>query len=114
MHWLLIGYMFLFIHRPFELWPVLGDLHVERVYILAVLLAWAVWPGKRWIPNRQHVAYFAFATAVLFCWAMSPWAEDGQVVVENWFKILVFYVLLVTSASDEKGLKRLADVTRST
>ena len=103
MHWLLIGYMFLFIHRPFELWPVLGDLHVERVYILGVMLAWAVWPGKRWVPNPQHVAYFAFATAVLFCWAMSPWADDGQVVVENWFKILVFYVLLVTSAQRREG-----------
>jgi O-Antigen ligase len=107
MHWLLIGYMFLFIHRPFELWPALGELHVERVYILGVMLAWAVWPGKRWIPNRQHVAYFAFATAVVFSWAMSPWADDGQIVVENWFKVLVFYVLLVTSASDEKGLRRL-------
>jgi hypothetical protein len=108
MHWLLIGYMFLFIHRPFELWPVLGDLHVERVYVLGVMLAWAVWPGKKWVPNVQHVAYFTFATAVLSCWAMSPWADDGQVVVENWFKILVFYVLLVTSAHDEKGLRRLA------
>jgi len=108
MHWLLVGYMFLFIHRPFELWPALGELHVERVYILAVMAVWSVWPGKRWIPNRQHIAYFAFATAVVVCWAMSPWAEDGQVVVENWFKVLVFYVLLVTSASDEKALKRLA------
>jgi hypothetical protein len=107
MHWLLIGYIFLFIHRPFELWPFLGELHVERVYILGVILAWAVWPGKKWIPNPQHIAYLAFATAVAFCWAMSPWADDGQVVVENWFKILVFYVLLVTSASDEKGLRRL-------
>jgi O-Antigen ligase len=107
MHWLLVGYMFLFIHRPSEVWPALGELHIERVYILAVILAWAVWPGKRWIPNRQHVAYFAFATAVVVCWAMSPWADEGQVVVENWFKILVFYVLLVTSASDEKALKKL-------
>jgi O-antigen ligase/polysaccharide polymerase Wzy-like membrane protein len=107
MHWLLIGYMFLFIHRPFELWPMLGELHVERVYILGVIVAWAMWPGKRWIPNPQHFAYFAFATAVVLCWAMSPWADDGQVVVENWFKVLVFYVLLVTSASDEKALKRL-------
>jgi len=108
MHWLLIGYMFLFIHRPFEVWPVLGDLHVERVYMLGTLLAWSVWPGKRWVPNVQHFAYFTFATAVAFCWAMSPWADDGQVVVENWFKILVFYVLLVTSVRDEKGLRRLA------
>lgn len=108
MHWLLIGYMFLFIHRPFEHWPILGDLHVERVYMLGLILAWAIWPGKRWIPNLQHFAYFAFAAAVLCCWTMSPWADDGQVVVENWFKILVFYVLFVTSVNDEKGLRRLA------
>ena len=107
MHWLLIGYMFLFIHRPFELWPALGELHVERVYILGVMAIWLVWPGKRWVPNIQHLAYAAFATAVVFCWAMSPWADQGQIVVENWFKILVFYVLLVTSAHDEKGLRRL-------
>ena len=107
MQWLLIGYMFLFIHRPFELWPALGDLHVERIYIIAVLLVWAVWPGKRWIPNRQHVAYLAFATAVIFCWALSPWADQGQVVVENWFKVLIFYGLLVTCASDERSLRQL-------
>lgn len=108
MHWLLIGYMFLFIHRPFEFWPILGDLHVERIYMLGLVLAWAVWPGKRWIPNLQHFAYFAFASAVLCCWIMSPWADDGQIVVENWFKILVFYILFVTSVNDEKGLRCLA------
>ena len=72
MHWLLIGYMFLFIDRPFEVWPWLGDLHVERVYMLFTLAAWAVYPNKRWLPNPQHVAYAAFATAVLVCWGASP------------------------------------------
>jgi hypothetical protein len=107
MHWLLIGYMFLFIHRPFELWPMLGDMHIERVYMLGLLLAWLVYPNKRWLPNKQHLAYGAFAAAVLFCWMLSPWADHGQTVVENWFKILVFYVLLVTTVHDEKGLRRM-------
>lgn len=108
MHWLLIGYMFLFIHRPFEVWPALGDMHVERVYIGIVFLYWLMYPGKRWIANTQHAAYIAFAAAVAVCWLMSPWADQGQVVVENWFKILVFYLLFVTSVNDAKGLKRLA------
>ena len=56
MHWLLIGYMFLFIHRPFEFWPTLGDLHVERIYIAVVFLIWLLQP-KRWLPNPQHFAY---------------------------------------------------------
>ena len=108
MRWLLIGYMFLFIDRPFEVWTWLGDLHVERVYMLFTLAAWAVYPGKRWLSNPQHAAYAAFALAVGTCWGLSPWAAQGQNVVEDWFKIVVFYVLLVTTVHDEEGLKHVA------
>jgi hypothetical protein len=108
MRWLLIGYMFLFIDRPFEVWPWLGDLHVERVYMLFTMAVWAVYPNKRFLPNAQHAAYFAFGFAVLFAWAISPWSEYGQPVVEDWLKIVVFYVLLVTCIHDEEGLKHVA------
>ncbi len=108
MRWLLIGYMFLFIDRPFEVWPWLGDLHVERIYMLFTMAAWAVYPDKRWLPNAQHAAYALFAVAVLGCWAVSPWADKGQQTVEDWLKIVVFYVMLVTTIHDEKGLKHIA------
>ena len=107
MHWLLIGYMFLFIHRPFEVWPLLGDLRVERLYMAATLIAWGVTAGKRWLPNPQHAAYAGFAAAVLGAWVMSPWMERSQPVVEDYFKIVVFYGLLVTTVSDEKALKKV-------
>jgi hypothetical protein len=107
MHWLLIGYMFLFIDRPFEVWPFLGDLRIERVYMLVTLVVWLIYPGKRILPNAQHLAYAGFAAAVGLAWGLSPWADKGQPVVEDWFKIVVFYVLLVTSVSDERGLKRM-------
>lgn len=107
MIWLLIGYMFLFIHRPFEFWPVLGDFHVERVYMLATLLVAAFYPRKRWLPNGQHWANLGFAAAVFLCWLMSPWAEQGQQVVEDYFKILVFYGLVVLTVQEERDLKRL-------
>ena len=98
MRWLLIGYMFLFIDRPFEVWPWLGDLHVERVYMLFTLAVWAVYPDKRWLPNPQHAAYAALRRSRCSpCWVMSPWADQGQPVVEDWFKIVVFYFLLVTT-----------------
>ncbi len=108
MRWLLIGYMFLFIDRPFEVWKWLGDLHVERIYMLFTMAVWVVYPNKRWLPNAQHGAYFAFAFAVIACWSMSPWSEQGQPVVEDWFKIVVFYFLLVTTIHDEEGLKTIA------
>ena len=46
MVWLLIGYMFLFIDRPFEVWPILGDIHLERAYMLFTMLIWLLSPGK--------------------------------------------------------------------
>jgi O-antigen ligase len=99
--------MFLFIHRPFEVWPALGDLHVERVYMIGALLALAVHSGKRWLPNGLHFAFLAFALAVVFCWVSSPWIDKGEPAVENWFKILVFYFLVVLVIHDEDGLRQL-------
>ncbi len=107
MHYLLIGYMFLFIDRPFEVWPIIGDLHIERIYILCTIGVWFLYPDKKFHSNFLHLAYAMFGCAILLCWIMSPWSEHGQFAVENWLKIAVFYVLLATSASDEKGLKRL-------
>lgn len=107
MHWLLVGYMFLFIHRPFEFWPLLGDIHIERIYVAGIFLVWSLHP-KRWLPNPQHIAYFAFAFAVLLCWAMSPYMDKGQQVVEDWFKIVVFYLLFATVVNDEKTLRKVA------
>ncbi len=107
MRWILIGYMFLFIHRPFEVWPVLGDFHVERVYMLGALLALAVYGGKRWVPNAQHFAFLAFAAAVVACWVASPWIDKGEATVENYFKVLVFYLLVILVVHDEAGLRHL-------
>lgn len=105
MRWLLIGYMFLFIDRPFEVWPWLGDLHLERLYMVITLAVWAVYPHKRWLPNVLHGAYLLFAGVVLVCWLLSPWAERGRPVVEDWFKVLVFYFLVVTTIHDEDDLR---------
>jgi O-antigen ligase len=107
MRWVLIGYMFLFIHRPFEVWPVLADVHIERLYMLGALLAVAVYSGKKWIPNVQTFAYLAFAAAVVVCWLGSHWIDKGQETVENYFKILVFYGLIVVVVHDERGLRHL-------
>jgi O-antigen ligase len=106
MFWLLIGYMFLFIHRPFEIWPSLADMHVERLYMAVTLLA-ALVASKRWLPNVQHAAHLTFAAVVLVCWVASPWADKGEQLVEDYFKILVFYLLLVSLVNDERRLEHI-------
>jgi O-antigen ligase len=109
MIWLLGGYMWLYVHRPFEIWPALGALQIERVYMFVMIAVWLVSPGKGWTPNRIHVA-LAFFTAILtVSWLLSPYMDQPlcSETIENYFKVVVFYVLVVTTVRDERNLRLL-------
>jgi hypothetical protein len=107
MHWLVGGYMWLFVHRPFEYYPALGDLQIERVYMIVLLLAWLISSGKEFRPNRLHAALAVFALAMLFCWIASAWRDETWETIESYLKVLVFYLIVVTTVRDEAGLRRL-------
>src|SRR5262245_27864847 len=108
MHWLLAGYVWLYLHRPFEFWEFLGALQVERLYMLFTLVVWMVTPGKQWPSNRLNAAFLYFTVALFACWALSPYPQDlGQTVCEDHLKVAVFYVLLLTTVRDEKALRRV-------
>jgi hypothetical protein len=107
MLWLLIGYMWLFIHRPFEIWPALGAIRFELLYMLFTGGVWLLYPGKRWIPNALHRAFFALAGVMIFCCLLSPWADKGFPILDFYLKQMVFYVVLVTVVHEEGGLKRV-------
>ncbi len=110
MIYLLCGYMWLFIHRPFEVWPWLGDFHIERIYMIITLAYWATCVEKRWIANRLNPAFLMLAAAILAAAALTPYpavAGPTSVTVQNWFKIAVFYVLVLTSVREERELKIL-------
>lgn len=107
MHWLLAGYIWLYIHRPFEFWPALGVFQVERIYMLAMIGYWLCFASKGWVSNRLHFAFLAFLTAVVLCWFASPYFDKGAAIVEDLCKIGVFYVLVITTVREERGLRRL-------
>ncbi len=107
MIWLLGGYMWLFIHRPFEVWPWLGELHVERMYMIVTILCWALAVDKRWVSNRLNVAFVFFWIVLLAAWAASPYGANGTQTVENYFKVVVFYVLVMSTVRSERDLKLL-------
>src|SRR3954447_1615297 len=109
MRLLLIGYMFLFIHRPFEIWPTLGTLRLELIYMLGVCLVWLFCAQKKWLSNPLHVCFGFFVFSVLICWVSSRWVDEGAFHVEKYLKLVVFYVLLVTSVNEEVDLKRIID-----
>jgi O-antigen ligase len=102
--------MWLYIHRPFEVWPALGMLQLERGYMLVMILAWLVSPGKGVTVNRIYGALVFFAMALLASWVSSPYADKPgpTEVVDNFAKVAVFTLLVVTSVRDEKSLRLLA------
>src|SRR5437867_1583797 len=99
MIYLLGIYMWLFVHRPFEIYPALGELQVERLFMLFMLLCWAVYPGKVWPSNRLHLAVLAMFGGVIVTWLASPFMSHPGVTdaVEHCAKVAVFYVLIVTT-----------------
>ncbi len=107
MIWLLGGYMWLFIHRPFEEWPWLGAMHVERVYMILTILCWATAGDKQWISNRLNAAFAFFWAVLLASWIFSPYSAQGGPTVEDYFKVAVFYVLVMSTVRSEKDLKLL-------
>jgi O-antigen ligase len=107
MLWIIGGYMWLFIHRPFEYYPVLGLLQIERIYMILMFLAWLVYPHKRWPSNLTHAAIALFTMVTLASWVLSPYAEQTQDAAENYLKVLVFYIILVTTMRDEASVRFL-------
>jgi hypothetical protein len=110
MVWILIGYVFLFVHRPFEVWPVLANFRLERVYMLFALGAWiATYNPQRAVVSSLHRCLAAFVIVVLLSFCLSPWngLAGPQTCVENYLKVTVFYVLVVTTINNERDLRRL-------
>lgn len=109
MIWLLGGYVWLYVHRPFEIWPALGDLQFERGYMIVMLLVWLVSPGKGFVANRLHFGLAAFAAALAGTWVLSAHAGDPGCpeLIENYFKVIVFYVLFITTVRTERDLRLL-------
>jgi O-antigen ligase len=101
MLWLLIGYMFLFIHRPFEVWPVLGDFRIELIYMILTSVVWMLTPNKRFVSNSLTAAWAAFIGAVFICSIISPWSDICMSHFDNYYKYFVFYLMLVTVVREE-------------
>ncbi len=101
-YWL-IGYVYLCIHRPFEIWPGIGDLRVELIYFSLMCAVWCV-AAKR-LPHWSLVAAIAgMGAAFYFSWLCSPWAERAEEVVKNYTLVLVFSLLIATSVRSERDL----------
>ncbi|HEX4588736.1 MAG TPA: hypothetical protein VH120_02325, partial [Gemmataceae bacterium] len=106
MIYLMVFYIYLAIHRPMEIWQALGDARPELIFFTAMTLGWAV-AGKRVRSPALLFAIGGMATAFVFSWAMSPWAEKAELVVKNYTLVVVFALIMATAVRDERALYKL-------
>lgn len=105
MPYLIVGYMFLFIFRPFEVWSQLGDLHIERIYMIITLLFFIFSQKNRVILGALH--YF-FVALFLMVW-LAPYYTNYPELTEwqssEYFKYFVFYIVLLFGIRTQKELE---------
>ena len=76
--YVILGYVYLFIHRPFEIWPALGDMRVELVYFMLLSAGWLVLGPKRIRLDGLMLAVVGMTFATGVAWVLSPWSDAGQ------------------------------------
>lgn len=102
---LLIGYLWLYLYRPFEIWPVLGTVRLELVYGGIVAICWLFTSNKQW--PRYHLHYYsvAFLVCVSLSWLLSPFNHLDSRGFTDFLKLWPCYFLLVTVVGEHKSFR---------
>jgi O-antigen ligase len=105
--WATVGYLFLFIFRPFEYWEWLGKWHIERVYMICLLIALFLWKNHRYLHHSITTAFMAFFGVICFSVLIAYRPNEAVRMAEEYFKLMVLYYVLITTVRSEKELKFL-------
>lgn len=105
MLWGTLGYLFLFIFRPFEYWTWLGEYRIERVYMICLLTALLFWRGKRYVHHPITSAFIVFFLVICFSnfIAYHPPAAIRQ--TEEYFKLMVLFFVIILTVRDENDFR---------
>lgn len=107
MLWGTIGYLFLFIFRPFEYWEWLGEWRIERVYMICLLVALFSWKGKRYVHHSITNAFLGFFLVICVSIFIAYRPEEAIRTAEDYLKLLVLYFVIILTVRDEKDFRTL-------
>ena len=103
--WALIGYLFLFIFRPYEYWEILGQFRIERIYMLALFGSVLLWNGKRYVSHPINKAvYFFFSVMVVSTLAAYDFDAAYQATF-GYFKVFIFYLVIILTVRTPKDFQ---------
>lgn len=103
--WAIVGYLFLFIFRPHEYWPILGTLRIERIYMIMLMGMVFLNKEKRYIPHSINLIILLFFCVMVCAGITSLNGDAAFVTIFEYFKLLVFYYIIISCIRDEEQLK---------
>lgn len=104
MIFLILGYVYLMIHRPMEIWPALEPFRIELFYFTVLCAAWLV-ANKRLAFDINMLAITAMGVVSYLSWMLSPWNIYGEIPVKNYTLVFVFALILATTLRDERSVR---------
>ncbi|NWF57402.1 MAG: O-antigen ligase family protein [Syntrophaceae bacterium] len=107
MLWGTVGYLFLFIFRPFEYWEWLGEWRIERVYMICLLIALTFWKGNRYVHHSITTAFIAFFMVICLSVFIAYRPEEAIWTAEEYLKLMVLYFVIITTVRTEGELRFL-------
>ncbi|QJT07953.1 O-antigen ligase family protein [Oceanidesulfovibrio marinus] len=102
------GYLFLYIFRPYEFWSALGSFHLERIYMIILVLCALVYNRKRFTMTAAHMWLLFFFLVLIFSSALSSHSQVAFESTWKYSKSLIFYVVLVSTIHEPRQIRRIA------
>lgn len=102
---MLAGYLFLLIFRPYEYWPLFGELRIERVYMLIFMAVVFLSKEKRFIPSPLNGAVVCFASTLLLSAAFGINWSNSLPFALDYLKYVIFYFMVILSVRNEEDFR---------
>ncbi|MEZ7196680.1 O-antigen ligase family protein [Pseudodesulfovibrio karagichevae] len=103
MLYMLAGGLFLLIVRPYEHYLFLGEIHIERIYLIFTLIAFALYKRKKIKMDSIVVFYFMYLMALWVCAFVGINFDNSYIVVYSYTVGSLVFVLMLFTMHDEEG-----------
>jgi O-antigen ligase len=103
--WGTIGYLFMFIFRPFEYWEWLGDYHIEKIYMIGFTFLITFWDGKKYRHHPLTSALLSFFGVMCFSYLIAYRQDVAGDQIWEYFKLLVFYAAMLLTVESKRDFK---------
>jgi O-antigen ligase len=105
--WGTIGYLFLFIFRPFEYWEWLGTYHVERIYMIALIFVIAFSSKGRYRHHPIATVLLSFFGVICFSTLIAIRQDVALTQALEYLKIIVLFFVILLTVKDTRDFRVL-------